>query len=34
MILNTIIQQLIVHVYIKFQHSSFKITWENSNTNF
>ena len=33
-ILNPIIQQRIVHVYTKFQHSSFKSFWENSNTNF
>ena len=31
---NPTIQQLIVHVYTKFQHTSFKNSWENSNTNF
>ena len=33
-ILNPTIQQLIVHEYTKFQHSSFKSSWENSNTKF
>ena len=32
--LNPITLQLIVHVYTKFQHSSFKNSWDNSNTNF
>ena len=30
-ILHPSIHQLIVHVYTKFQHSSFKSSWENSN---
>ena len=34
LILNSSIQQLIVHVYSKFQGSSFNNSWENSDTNF
>ena len=33
-ILTPIIQQLIVHVYTNFQHSSFKKSWKNLDTIF
>ena len=33
-ILNPTIQQVIVYVYTKFQHSNFRSSWENSDTNF